>query len=1155
MAKPGAPIFSQPVYVDPDNGTPDPTNLGTITQPIVSLGIPSSTVLGPSGSSWSGNVWLVTTLNDADLPAKKDPGPKTDYIKRWEARLYAQGATLVLINQGLAGGYLRGAATFKMSPPPYVKTVSGSLFPTNYEQDIGSPLQLTVRHIDKDGHAGAWSPLRWVVADMQPWIYTDPSKNGAVSFDKQSQTPDVTVTLFTAQILRKVTLARIRLVIQTQRPDGSWRNLTDTWYQWTGGGRSGTVPGSSLNLPGTGQLDYGTQYRMSVQIENNWGTRSSVDGSSWIYWTPRQVDGPSHVVPTGLASGVPTASFVHKSRRPSFNIGHSANWDHYRWRWRDDISADGTELAGNLLFDGPSVAAAPSLAGSNYDLGNVQYPATGTTNNPVQLAWGSTPYFQVQVQLAGSDTWTDWSVPYPARIDALPAAPVITTKRSFGAWQLLDPSASFASESLSPVCSFRIDDTDGDWLRHRRIAVYDATGTTLIWQITRRGYAPGDIKQTVPIDSLAGIFDSPALDGQAWSYPSTTLFNPITGVAATDVITFPSAHGLAVGATVLFPALTGGAGLSTLTNYYVLTVPSATTITVSANHPSSNIASLNPTGQKVNFTTDITAGTALTYVALGWTPGINTHRLQYDNAAGMFAYGVDSLRLFVNAQALSTTVVDLGPDLYKSGSVRYTDVSGTGGFKVNVRIDTTPTNLSSFRIRFHCQGNDAQYREYEVATSATATGAFASTFKAWGSSTASAGVWDATQIHRISLVAITGAGGTLTTTIHVDSLTLTDGAGNPVMVAQTTYTVLAAGADDATEVVWGQSTTDLLKASTVPASTWSTAPNPADPTPTVPYTYIGAIAQATRELVIWRRRGLYDQLVNRPDRVLFWPMNETSGATATDQSGNARNGTISAGVALNQTGITGDTKGAFEMDTAGEKVSIADAAALRPASFAWWSLLRFGSLADTVYLIRKVDSGNGSWYLKTGATGATHRRMMLEFQTSAGVYQTLGMYPADGTDPALSQWFFVGFSFDNATKNTRFWIGRVGVDADVVQYNAAGAVTTSPVVANAAPFSSAPGNLEVGVTGAMTARYQMFEMVNRASDQVEMSALYAEVLNGTVDEPAYDDLEDDVEASGTLVTIQVPGATDGVPGPVSDDATYWPQLTITDLDGLVQVLT
>lgn len=81
-----------------------------------------------------------------------------------------------------------------------------------------------------------------------------------------------------------------------------------------------------------------------------------------------------------------------------------------------------------------------------------------------------------------------------------------------------------------------------------------------------------------------------------------TLSNP--SAAADDIIDTTAAHGFVAGDRVRFTALTGGAGLSTNTDYYVIAANlAAQTFQVSA----------TPGGTAVNFTTDITAGTVVLF--------------------------------------------------------------------------------------------------------------------------------------------------------------------------------------------------------------------------------------------------------------------------------------------------------------------------------------------------------------------------------------------------------------------------------------------------------------------------------------------------------------------------------------------------------------
>jgi len=88
--------------------------------------------------------------------------------------------------------------------------------------------------------------------------------------------------------------------------------------------------------------------------------------------------------------------------------------------------------------------------------------------------------------------------------------------------------------------------------------------------------------------------------------PPTVTAVSVTGVEATNVLTVADTTGWYNGMAIYFNSLTGGAGLATNTVYWVGSL-SGTTFSVYT----------NPTlyaGNKVNFTTDLTAGTLTSYV-------------------------------------------------------------------------------------------------------------------------------------------------------------------------------------------------------------------------------------------------------------------------------------------------------------------------------------------------------------------------------------------------------------------------------------------------------------------------------------------------------------------------------------------------------------
>lgn len=167
---------------------------------------------------------------------------------------------------------------------------------------------------------------------------------------------------------------------------------------------------------------------------------------------------------------------------------------------------------------------------------------------------------------------------------------------------------------------------------------YSLTGSTtdLVQSIYTKD-AAGSYTVTPYSDALKDVFgqtitlvDFEVVDVEIYLIDGATsslgLSTTITGVAATDVITTSAAHGLAIGDIVFITAITGGSGITadanSLTPLYVLTVPTSTTLTLSA----------TPGGATKDFTTAITAGTMVGWqgwaiVCTGPTFPTVTHRV------------------------------------------------------------------------------------------------------------------------------------------------------------------------------------------------------------------------------------------------------------------------------------------------------------------------------------------------------------------------------------------------------------------------------------------------------------------------------------------------------------------------------------------------
>lgn len=128
--------------------------------------------------------------------------------------------------------------------------------------------------------------------------------------------------------------------------------------------------------------------------------------------------------------------------------------------------------------------------------------------------------------------------------------------------------------------------------------------------------------KNVALDALGGT--APAVSAtHAALFDADAAVAP-TGTASNDTFTL-TGHGLAIGNLVTFTSLTGGAGLRTNYPYFVVSVPLASTFTLSE----------TAGGAAVDFTTDVTASSMRRLVELsGGTPAYARKAVTWAAAVG-----------------------------------------------------------------------------------------------------------------------------------------------------------------------------------------------------------------------------------------------------------------------------------------------------------------------------------------------------------------------------------------------------------------------------------------------------------------------------------------------------------------------------------------
>lgn len=117
--------------------------------------------------------------------------------------------------------------------------------------------------------------------------------------------------------------------------------------------------------------------------------------------------------------------------------------------------------------------------------------------------------------------------------------------------------------------------------------------------------------------TAAGNVKIPSQEGLDWNKVITT---GVTFTDAGDIVTIPN-HGLAIGDTVKFGTITGTTGITAGTTYYVKTVPTVDTVTLSATEGGATLA-LTTNGTSVSATIPVENGTTQK-VATGQTITFN----------------------------------------------------------------------------------------------------------------------------------------------------------------------------------------------------------------------------------------------------------------------------------------------------------------------------------------------------------------------------------------------------------------------------------------------------------------------------------------------------------------------------------------------------
>lgn len=387
-------------------------------------------------------------------------------------------------------------------------------------------------------------------------------------------------------------------------------------------------------------LSYGVAYRCRYRVKDSHGAYSS--WGSYRTFTLVQPTGPDNCSPK-------TTNPRLSDLTPDLTVGHlAAQFRNEEIMVRTVASDSGGTTLWSKTWEGADYANTNSKVRT--------YAGTA-------LALGGVYYWKARIELTDG-TITAWTSYFSIRMNAAPTSPTG-----------MNPTGGLVLSDTTPQLRMNFADPDLD---------QGDSATAVDLEVANN--ATGAV-----VFSQAAAADAPGVGEDGQSYAHLAVAGPLnsftgtTGANATDLFT-KTAHGLVVDQKVQFSALTGGTGLSTLTDYWVI-----------ASGLTANDFKLSATkgGASVNFTTDVTAST-LVPQELGNDVTYKWRARFTDAMAQVGAYS--SYQLFKVSQPPSAAGVAPSGTIGDSTPVIDWTFTGSGGkaqYSYRVRVfDKGPTGAN-----------------------------------------------------------------------------------------------------------------------------------------------------------------------------------------------------------------------------------------------------------------------------------------------------------------------------------------------------------------------------------------------------------------------------------------------------------------------------
>jgi hypothetical protein len=185
----------------------------------------------------------------------------------------------------------------------------------------------------------------------------------------------------------------------------------------------------------------------------------------------------------------------------------------------------------------------------------------------------------------------------------------------------------------------------------------------------------------------------------------------------------------------------------------------------------------------------------------------------------------------------------------------------------------------------------------------------------------------------------------------------------------------------------------------------------------------------------------------------YWPLDETSGTTAIDISGNGRNGTYSGSYTLN--GVLGPLRG---VDLTGGHVEIADHAAWSADTTGFLSVeawIKLDTTANAMMFVTKGASSNYEWDLRSGDVTPTGLAVVHYTGAGVGVINVAVGAGVIGTTRA----YHLAFTYDRTGQLLIAYVNGVEVGRDTT---ASGSTTAGTAAVRIGARADAAGAVTDG---------------------------------------------------------------------------------------------